>query len=215
MCFSPIASGLFCIRNTGKAKNGETGRETVAALQGLTVAQALMKLDNTVSKSATSAFETLSKFSQGKPLLEGTGKLIKFGTGNINSLIGVAGAIKVANSDDKLESGITEAGALTTMVAGEALFKQNYESIAKTKTVQEGIQTLSESKVTKPVFEYLAKNKAAGGRAGAVAKGLGLFTVSLGGYALGHCIAKDGAKEICSKIGHEIKAPKAEFEAAA
>jgi hypothetical protein len=132
---------------------------------------AALKLDNAVSKSASSALDVFSRYAAKHKALDYTAKGLKWASNNVNPLICASGALKVAMSDDKLSAAITETGALAAMFAGERAMKAIFPSICK-----------------------------AGGKWGAILKGITFVAASIASYAAGHYMAKDIAKEVKASL---------------
>ncbi len=182
--FSAVASGIFACRNADKTRNGEIGRSAVALGQTAGVVQEVAKYDGMVANTARSAVSVFSDLAKQNKAFEYAGKATQFAVNNVNPLICVSGVIKTATSDDKVKTGITEAAALSAMFAGEGLIKKNYDSLIKSKTSKNLLKKASNTKILKPVFEYLEKNKL-GGKVGNIIKGLAFVGVSITSYTLG------------------------------
>lgn len=202
--YSAIASGIFAARNVDKTSNGEIGRSAVAWGQTAGVIQEIAKYDGMVAKSARSAVSVFSDLAKQNKAFEYAGKITKFAVNNVNPLICVSGAIKTAMSDDKLQTGITETAALTTMFAGEAFCKNNYEKFIKSKTCQETLAKAAKNKYLKPVFEYLEKHKLKG-KAGMIVKALTFIAASMTAYSIGHNMGDDLAHRVKANLGVKNK----------
>lgn len=203
--FSAVASGVFAIRNVNKTENGEVGRSAVALGQTAGVVQEIAKYDGAIASTARSAVSVFSDMAKQNKALEYAGKFTQFAVNNVNPLICVSGVIKTAMSDDKMETGITEAGALGAMFLGEGLVKKHYDKAIKTDTCNNILNKLSETKGIKKVFEYLSKNKL-NGKVGTIIKGLTFLTASISSYNIGEEIGKDLAKDIKAEL--QIGKPK-------
>lgn len=204
MSFSPISTGLFAFRNVEKAENGDSGRAVVAGCQGLNlcneVAGSIMKYDSALSKTARSAASVFSEMAKESKAFDYAGKAIKWGCDNVNPLICASGAIKVARSDDKVDAGIKEALALSTMFAGENFVKGNYDLAANSKFMKEMSKAAKETQALKPVFGYITKHKL-GGKIGTAIKGLALVGASITSYNIGEYLGKDFSSSAKAKLG--------------
>ena len=197
--FSAVASGVFAIRNVNKTENGEVGRSAVALGQTAGVVQEIAKYDGAIASTARSAVSVFSDMAKQNKALEYAGKFTQFAVNNVNPLICVSGVIKTAMSDDKMETGITEAGALGAMFLGEGLVKKHYDKAIKTDTCNNILNKLSKTKGIKKVFEYLSKNKL-NGKVGTIIKGVTFLTASISSYNIGEGIGKDLAKDIKAEL---------------
>lgn len=204
MGFSPVSTGIFAFRNVDKAEHGDKGRGVVAGFQTLNfgndVASNILKYDNGIAKTARSAVSVFSDMAKESKAIDYAGKALKWGCDNVNPLICASGALKVATSDDKVQAGITEAAALSTMFAGENFVKANYDKAANSKYVKEVAKAAKETEALKPIFEYVAKHKL-GGKADTFIKGLVLVGASITSYSIGELIGKDASKGIGAKLG--------------
>lgn len=79
---------------------------------------------NSVAAGIISAEESIKTMAKGDKVLRGIGKVMNFTANNINPIICATGALKVVCSDDKVDAGIREGMALTTMFGAEALAKR-------------------------------------------------------------------------------------------
>ena len=197
--FSPVASCIFACRNVKKKKNGDVGRSTVAIGQAAGLVQEVSKYDGMVANTARSAVSVFSKLAKEHKAFDYAGKAVKFASENVNPLICASGVLKTAMSDDKVETGITEAAALSAMFAGEGMIKKNYDNIANSSLVREGVEGISKTKVLKPVVEYLEKHQLKG-KAGAIMKGLLFVGGSMASYSAGQKLGETTAKRVKSNL---------------
>lgn len=202
--FSAVASGIFAYRNADKTRNGDIGRGAVTVGQTAGLIQEVAKYDGVVANTARSAVSVFSDLAKKNKAFEYAGKATKFAVNNVNPLICVSGGIKTAMSDDKVKTGITEVAALSAMFAGEGFIKANYDKIAASETVRNGIKTLSKSKILKPVYEYLKKHKLEG-KAGSILKGLIFVAGSMTSYEIGRRIGEPIAKRVKADLGIKDK----------
>lgn len=200
--FSPVASGIFTFRNIDKTANGDIGRGAVAYGQAAGVLQEAAKSTGVVGNAARSTMSVFSKMAKQHKAFEYAGKVTKFAVDNVNPLICVAGVFKTLKSDDKVKTGITEACALGTMFAGESLIKNNYDLIVNSKTCKNVLKKASDTKLLKPVFEYLAKHNLSG-KVGNIIKGLAFVAGSIGCYSIGQKLGED--LSVCVKANLGIK----------
>ena len=145
--------------------------------------------------------------AQSQTLLEYAGKATQFAINNVNPLICASGVVKTAMSDDKVKTGITEAAALSAMFLGEGIIKRHYDNVTSSKTVQDGIKKLSESRLGKPIFEYLEKHKLTG-KAGAIVKGLTFVAGSMTSYSIGQELGEPIANRAKANLGLSEKKSK-------
>ncbi len=209
MAFSPVATFIFASRNVDKASNGDDGRAVVAGCQGINfcsdVVNNIFKYDSAVAKTARSAASVFSEMAKESKAFDYAGKAIKWGCNNVNPLICASGALKVLRSDDKVNSGITEAAALATMFAGENIVKGNYERLANSETAKNALKAAKDSRILKPLLKYTTEHKL-NGKIGMVTKGLALVGGSIASYDLGQHFGKDIAKHVTSNLNLEYKA---------
>lgn len=193
--FSAVASGIFAARNVDKTRNGDVGRSAVALGQTAGLVQEVAKYDNIVSKGARSALSVFSDMAKEHKAFEYAGKVTKFAVNNVNPLICASGVVKTAMADDKVQTGITEAAALSTMFMAEAAVKHNYNNVVNSKCCQNAISQLSNARITKPIFEFLEKHKLKG-KVGNIIKGLTFVAASMTAYSAGQALGDDVAKRI-------------------
>lgn len=198
--FNAVATGAFTVRNIDKTRNGDVGRVAVAYGQGAGLIQEGAK-GSTILRSIIS---TSSNFAKHNKAFEYAGKITKFAVNNVNPLICVSAGIKTAMSDDKVKTGITETAALATMFAGEGLIKLKYDKVINSKAFQNVLTKAKNTKLFKPVFDYLTKHKL-NGKAAYILKGLIFVGGSMGSYAIGHKFGNDIADRV--KANLNIKTP--------
>ena len=201
--FSAVASGIFAVRNAKKTEDGEVGRSAVALGQTAGVVQEIAKYDGAFANSARCAVSVFSDLAKENKAFDYAGKFTKFAINNVNPLICVSGVVKTAMSDDKIETGITEAAALGAMFAGEGLTKKYYDNAINSDTCKKLIEKASQTKGLKKIFEYLSTHKL-NGKAGAIIKGLTFITASITSYNIGENIGKDIAKDVKPYIPRKI-----------
>ncbi len=201
MAFSPISTGIFAFRSADKASKGDDGRAVVAGCQGAglvgDVFGRIKHYDTALCNTARSAASVFSDLSKTNKVFEVGGKVVKFGMNNVNPIICASSAYKVLRSDDKLETGVKETMALTTMFAAENLVKMNYEAVANSGAMNKLNKLVKESDNLKPILGYIAKNKL-GGKLGLATKGVALVAGSIAGYNLGENMGADLSKSIKS-----------------
>ena len=203
MSFSPISTGIFAFRSADKASRGDDSRAVIASCQGINfgkdVISSVFKYDSSVAKTARSAASVFSDLAKESKAFEYAGKAVKWGCDNVNPLICASGAIKVLKSDDKIDSGVKETVALSTMFAGENIVKGNYDALVNSKYAKEAAEAIKDIKVLKPVLMYVTEHKL-NGKIGMVTKGLALVGGSIASYNLGEYIGKDISKRVKSNL---------------
>ena len=119
--YALTTSGLFAIRNVDKASDGDFGRWPVF------LGQTYKFIDN-INKNV-SIFDNLAKSDNA--LVKGATKAANFASKNINGLIGVSSAIKVAQADNdkRKEVMFTESVGLAGMFAGEGWMKKHSDEV--------------------------------------------------------------------------------------
>ena len=198
--FSAPATAIFAYRNADKTQNGDIGRGAVTYGQLAGLAQEVAKYDGAIANSARSALSVFSDLAKQNKAFEYAGKATQFAINNVNPLICASGVVKTAMSDDKVKTGITETAALSAMFLGEGMIKRYYDDMASSKTVQDGIKKFSESKIGKPIFEYLEKHKLKG-KAGAIVKGLTFVAGSMTSYSIGQELGEPIANRVKANLG--------------
>ena len=157
--------------------------------------------DAELSGAMKSAADSIKKASDSSKVLKFAGKSIKFIADNINPIICVAGGVKVLGSENKLETGVTEASALGTMFLFENLYKEAMGMPKNGKAVKGAYRNnpflakqadaLKDLCETKKLFNTVSLKALPG-----ALKGLGFVFASIAGYKLGtaianRCIGKD------------------------
>lgn len=204
--FSPVASTIFAYRNAEKTKNGEIGRSVVTLGQCAGVAQEITKYDNIFALSARSALKAYESLAKENAALSYAGKVVKFAADNVNPLICASGALKVAMSEDKVHSGITESIALTGMFIGEAVMKQSFDSIFNEKNVKNVAKKAYDNNILKSLAESF-KNSKLSSRTAAFLKGVLFVCGSMASYAMAENVGKFYAEDITKKLGIKRKNP--------
>ncbi len=203
--YSVAASSFFALRNVDKTKNkeGEIGRSAVAVGQTVGVLQEIAKLDGAVAKTARSALSVFSDLAKESSTFKYAGKVTQFAVNNVNPLICVSGVIKTALSDDKVQTGVTEACALGSMFVWEESTKAYYKDIINSEKCKNLIKNASENKLFKPLFSFIEKHKLQG-KAGALVKALTFVTASITGYTIGENYGKDLAGKVKNYFGDNV-----------
>ncbi len=196
--FSPVASTIFAYRNAEKTANGDVGRSVVTVGQCTGVLQEISKLDNAfaaTAKSAVSVFEELAKTSKA---VDYAGKCLKFTADNVNPLICASGALKVAMSDDKLNTGIVELAALSTMFTGEGLMKEYFNDVFSEKNISKICEKSAGFKHLKPIAEAIEKGKFSG-KIASILKGVVFVGGSMASYFVGQKLGEVAAERVAPK----------------
>ena len=171
-------------------------------LKGVNAVYEIAKVsDAELSGAMKSAADLIKKASDSSKVLKFAGKSIKFIADNINPIICVAGGVKVLGSENKLETGVTEASALGTMFLFENLYKEAMGMPKNGKAVKGAYRNnpflakqadaLKDLCETKKLFNSVSLKALPG-----ALKGLGFVFASIAGYKLGtaianRCIGKD------------------------
>ena len=150
----------------------------------------LIEKGTKVVQQSTKNLSTIDKIAKG------AGKVISFTADNINPIIVGAGVLKVAGSDDKLDTAARESTSLLCMFAAEDAMKNfvgmpgitKENGIIKSLPKEGAYKKLFTEKQLNAIKDYCATKKclkyAAGG-----AKGLLFVGASIAGYKLGDMIA--------------------------
>ena len=200
--YSVAASSFFALRNVDKTKNqeGEIGRSAVAIGQAAGVMQEIAKLDGAVANTARSALSVFSDLAKENRAFKYAGKVTQFAVNNVNPLICVSGVIKTALSDDKIQTGVTEACALASMFVWEESTKKYYNNIIQSERCQNLLKSASENKIFKPLFSFIEKHKLQG-KAGALIKAVTFIGASMTGYSIGEKYGGDLAGKVKNYLG--------------
>lgn len=93
-------------------------------LKGARAAKAIaIATDSEAAKAMDGATNAIKAVSNSNKIAKGVSKLVEFTSNNVNPIICVASGVKVLTSDDKVDTGVREGIALTTMFAAESLTK--------------------------------------------------------------------------------------------
>lgn len=161
---------LFCVRNSNRAQNGESGRSFVAIGQGAKVVKQISEYDNIFSKGTKGAINAFKTVAQNDKVFNGIYKGVKFASENINPLIVVSSGINVLTSEDKQSAVIAEVGNLAGMFAMEGWMKKNLDKV---------LSNLPISKKWMPIV-----------------KGITFVIGSIGASTIGYQIGKLGASKL-------------------
>lgn len=189
----------------------------IAAAQVLKGSRAAKDIASAVDpaiSTTVNAADTIKKISDSNKILKGVGKVIDFTADNINPVIIATSAVKVAGSDDKLDTTAREATRLTCMFGAEALAKEligmpiakkingktimcnrksflekngidNIEKLFSPKQLEVINQTVDIKSIVNKMPEGLRKSMPS------AIKGLLFVLASIGGYKLGDAIATE------------------------
>ena len=197
-----VPSGLFCYRNFQKTENGEVARVPVFVFQGAKVlaatGKAVHQYDNSIAKSASEAVSEWSKYKKQYKALDYVEKGTKWGMNHINHLLCAASVYEVAKSDDKVNTAVVEAGALSGMFAGEGWMRENLGKYINEKQVAEFAEKLANKQGLAEVSEFLLKSGNAG-KVASIAKGVTFVTGSVAASTLGGKIGKCVADKVSPK----------------
>ena len=199
-----IPSGIFCYRNFKKAtddsKDGEKARGTVAFAQGAKIVEAITKYNDTTANSAKSAISVFDKYAKQYKAVDYAGKAIKWATHNVNPLICASAGIKVLTADDKVDTGITQLGALSGMFLGEGLMKLHMGKVVNEENVAKFAEKYKDTKGLKKITQYLMKAGTAG-KAASILKGLLFVCGSMTAFDIGEKIGKNTSQRLCHDFG--------------
>ena len=199
-----VPSGIFCYRNIKKVENGEPQRGTVAFAQGAKIVQACANYNEATSKTAGNAMSIFNEYAKKYKPLDYAGKSVKWATKNVNPLICASSVIKTATADDKVGTGITEAGALAGMFAGEGMLKLYMDKFINAENVTRAANLADKASWLKPLAKFM--NKAGNNsKIAAVIKGITFVCGSMGSYALGQSIAGQYSDKVKAGLGIESK----------
>lgn len=129
--FSPVATGLFCLRNGDKTASGDFGRLPVTVGQGAAVLKAGAEYNNPVSKGIKTFLDTSETIAKSDKFYRGLSKTVKFAADHVNPLIVASSGLKVAlaDKDERKDTIIKETGCLSAMFLGEGLMKKHMDKI--------------------------------------------------------------------------------------
>lgn len=197
-----VPSGIFCYRNIKKVEDGEPQRGTVAFAQGAKIVQALADYNETTAKTAGNAMSVFNEYAKKYKPVEYAGKAVKWATKNVNPLICASSVVKTAMSDDKVGTGITEAGALAGMFAGEGLMKLHMDKFINAENVTKAANMADNVNWLKPLAKFM--NKAGNNsKIAAVIKGIVFVCGSIGSYSVGQSIADKYSDKVKASLGIE------------
>lgn len=219
--FAPIvaSNAVFCARRASRAIDAADENPAYALanvniaagqiLKGGRAAKAIaLASDPSLKVSEGGAAEAIKEASKTGKLLKGAGKVINFTAEHINPIIVGTSLLKVAGSDDKIDTYAREATRLTCMFGAEKLAKEfiGMPSIGQDKsgktvaTPKDGLykKLFSEKQidamnkfflVKKSMAECTAAQKALKATPG-IAKGLLFVGASIAGWQVGDKIAE-------------------------
>lgn len=205
-----VPSSIFCYRNIKKVENGEPQRGTVAFAQGAKIAQACVNYHDATSKATQKYFDVFNEYAKKYKPVDYAGKAVKWATKNVNPLICASSVIKTATSDDKLGTGITEAGALAGMFAGEGLMKLHLDKIINADNVTKLAKQVDKVNWLKPVSKFLTKSGHSS-KIAAILKGILFVCGSMGSYSLGQELAEKYSDKVKASLG--VETPKIDQKA--
>ena len=194
-----VPSAWFLRNNIEKVQNGETARGSVVFAQGAKIAQAVAKYHNSVAQNASDAYNIFGKYAKDSKALDYAGKGINWATKNVNGLIGLSAIYKTATAEDKVETGVNQAGALAGMFVGEGLMKMNKGKVINEKNILNLAEKCKDVRGLKLLSEALLKPGAAG-KVASVARGIAFVCASMTSYDLGEKHSKDAAKELSQRL---------------
>lgn len=185
-----FASALFLARNVDKVNKGDKGRTAAVAAQVGSLVNKVSELDHSVGKGTQSILTTMKntpKLSFGASAIEVAGSLV-------DPLLVVAGAYRVATSDDKEASLYKEVPALSGMFAAEAMMKKksvnDYVKRKSSELTEHGMNKLS--KIIKPLENLSEHSKNKIIKLGSfIITGAAMVAASIMGYSLGADVGKE------------------------
>lgn len=205
-----VPSSIFCYRNIQKVENGEPQRGTVAFAQGAKIVQACANYNDATSKTTQKYLDVFNEYAKKYKPVDYAGKVVKWATKNVNPLICASSVIKTATAEDKLGTGITEAGALAGMFAGEGLMKLHLDKIINADNVTKVAKEAEKVSWLKPVSEFLAKSGNSS-KLAAILKGVLFVCGSMGSYSIGQELAEKYSDKVKASLG--VKTPKIDQKA--
>ncbi len=127
--FSPVATGLFCIRNGNKTSCGDYGRLPVTVAQGAAVVKAGSQYNNPFSRGLKTFIDASDDIAKSDKIYRGLSKTVKFAVDHVNPLIVASSGLKVALAakEDRRDTLIAETGCIGGMFAGEGWMKNNLD----------------------------------------------------------------------------------------
>ncbi len=182
-----ISSLIFSYRNVGKTQNGEIGRAPVAAAQAINVINEVSKYNKTVAQGTDAAVSIFTNMARTSRAADYAVRGVSWATKHVNPMIAASGVLKVAMSDDKLSSAITETSALGTMFAGEKLANMALKALAQCKNPK--------------VAKFFNTNT----KLGAIVHGVLFVCASIASYAIGEKLGDNLAKEVKTELNYGKK----------
>ena len=195
-----VPSSVFLYNNVKKVENGETARGSVVFAQGSKIATAVAKYHNQTAKTASEAYNIFGKYAQQSKALEYVGKGVNWATRNVNPLICASAVYKTYKSDDKVHTGITQAGAISGMFLGEGMMKLAQDDIFNAENVTKLAEYCKKIPGLKAISEALLKSGGSG-KLAAITKGIAFVTASITSYALGEKLGSECADNVCANLG--------------
>ena len=199
-----VPSAWFLRNNVKKVQNGDDARSTVVFAQGAKIAEAVQKYHEKSATSASEAYNIFGKYAEKSKALNFTGRGIDWAAKHVNLLIGLSALYKTAKSENKVETGITQLGALSGMFVGEGLMKLNKNRVLNEQNVTKVLEKVKDTKVIGKTAQKLLKS-GAGGKIAAVLQGISFVLVSMGSYSAGEKLAQKHSEKICSSLGVKTK----------
>jgi len=210
MGISPIAvldvcvpSSVFLYSNIKKVENGDKARGTVVFAQGAKIAEAITKYHDSTAKNASEAFNIFGKYAEKSKVLDAAGKGVNWATHNVNPLICLSAIYKTATADDKVHTGITQAGALSGMFLGEGMMKIYRDTLFSEKNVT----TIAEKAKDVPGLKSIAKfilKAGNGSKVASILKGVAFVCASMTSYNIGEKLATNLADRVCTDAGISV-----------
>lgn len=197
-----VPSSVFLYNNIKKVENGETARGTVVFAQGAKIAEAVAKYHRDTAKNASEAFNIFGKYADKSKVLDAAGKGVNWATHNVNPLICLSSVYKVATSDDKVHTGITQLGAISGMFLGEGLTKQNMGKFINEENVTQLAQKAKNINGLKSIAEFVLK-AGNSSKIASILKGVVFVCASMTSYDLGQKLATNLADRVCTNAGIE------------
>lgn len=195
-----VPSSVFLLSNIKKVENGDKSRSTVVFAQGAKIAQAIAKYHNTTAKNASEAFNIFGKYAEKSKVLDTAGKGVNWATRNVNPLICASAVYKTATSDNKVETGISQLGALSGMFLGEGLMKNFSGNYINEENAIKLAEKMKNTKGLGKLGEFLLKSGNCG-KVATVAKGVAFVCVSMTSFSLGKKLGDDFAERKCANLG--------------
>jgi len=195
-----VPSAWFLRNNVKKVQNGDDARSTVVFAQGAKILEAVKRYHDKSPKSASEAFNIFGKYADKSKALNVAGKGIDWAAKNVNPLICASAVYKTVTSDNKVETGITQAGAISGMFLGEGLMKLHMDKAINEQNIVTMAEKSKNLKGLSKLSNYILKS-GNGGKVAAVLKGIAFVCASMTSYDIGERLAKEPAKKVCSNLG--------------